>query len=361
MENFKNLVIDVWNTGFLGIDLGSIILSLIVILIAFLFRSFIISVILNAFTKLADKTDSKIDDEILNALKKPIGLVPITIALYVCTLILPLSGVIGDIATNIVKAFVIFTIFSVLANSVKPIFEALSTNSWLTASMQMWLERASKFIVWVIGIAIILDIFGIQIGPLVAGLGLFSVAVALGAQDFFKNLISGILIIGEHRFQPGDRIEVSGQLHGIVESIGFRSTVIRTFDTAPMVIPNKDLSDVKVINHGEMINRRINWKINLIYSTTVEQLESIRNDIKKYIIASNDFTTEGDLDPVVRIVELGGSSIDMLVVAYADPMGFAAFNEVKEKLIFNIMKIVKENKSEFAYPSTSLYVESMPK
>ena len=361
MENFINLVSDVWNTGFLGIDLGSIILSLIVMLIAFLFRSFIISVILNAFTKLADKTDSKIDDEILNALKKPIGLVPITIALYICTLILPLSGVIGDIATNIVKAFVIFTIFSVLANSVKPIFEALSTSSWLTASMQMWLERASKFIVWVIGIAIILDIFGIQIGPLVAGLGLFSVAVALGAQDFFKNLISGILIIGEHRFQPGDRIEVSGQLHGIVESIGFRSTVIRTFDTAPMVIPNKDLSDVKVINHGEMINRRINWKINLIYSTTVEQLESIRNDIKKYIIASNDFTTEGDLDPVVRIVELGGSSIDMLVVAYADPMGFAAFNKVKEKLIFNIMKIVKENKSEFAYPSTSLYVESMPK
>ena len=67
----------------------------------------------------------------------------------------------------------------------------------------MWLQRASKFIVWVIGVAIILDIFGIQIGPLVAGLGLFSVAVALGAQDFFKNLISGILIIGEKRFQPG--------------------------------------------------------------------------------------------------------------------------------------------------------------
>ena len=361
MNNFINLVKEVWNTGFLGIDIGSIISSLLVIMIAFLFRGFVISVILNALGRLADSTESKIDDEILNALKRPIGLIPITIALYVCTLILPLSGLIGDIATNIVKAFVVFTIFSALANSVKPIFEALSTSSWLTASMQMWLERASKFIVWVIGIAIILDIFGIQIGPLVAGLGLFSVAVALGAQDFFKNLISGILIIGEHRFQPGDRIEVSGQLHGIVETIGFRSTVIRTFDTAPMVIPNKDLSDVKVINHGEMINRRINWKINLIYSTDVNQLQSIRDDVKKYILESNDFATDGDLDPVVRIVELGGSSIDLLVVAYADPMGFAAFNEVKESLIFNIMKIVKANKSEFAYPSTSLYVESMPK
>ena len=361
MENFKNLIIEVWNEGFFGIDLGSIIFSLAVILLAFLLRGFTISVILNAFIKLADRTESKIDDEVLNALKKPIGLVPITIALYICTLILPLSGLVGDIATNLVKSFVVFTIFSVLANSVKPIFEALSTKSWLTESMQVWLERGSKFIVWVIGFAIILDIFGIQIGPLVAGLGLFSVAVALGAQDFFKNLISGILIIGENRFQPGDRIEASGQIHGIVESIGFRSTVIRTFDTAPMAIPNKDLSDVKVINHGEMINRRLDWKINLTYSTSVEQLKSIRNDIKKYIINSNDFITEDDLDPVVRIIELGGSSIDLSIVAYADPMGFAEFSAVKENLIFNIMRIVKEHKSEFAYPSTSLYVQSMPK
>ena len=361
MDNFLELVSQVWNRGFLGIDLGSIISSLAVILIAFLFRGFVISVILNALGKLADKTESKIDDEILSALRKPIGLIPVTVAFYLCTLILPIDGLVGDIATNIVKAFVIFTIFSALSNAVKPIFVALSTSAWLTASMQMWLERASRFLVWVIGIAIILDIFGIQIGPLVAGLGLFSVAVALGAQDFFKNLIAGILIIGEHRFQPGDRIEVSGQLHGIVETIGFRSTVIRTFDTAPMTIPNKDLSDVKVVNHGDMINRRLNWKINLIYSTSVEQLESIRTEIKEYIINSDDFVSDPDLDPVVRVIELGASSIDILIVAYSDPVGFAAYNEVKENLIFNIMKIVKANNSEFAYPSTSLYVESMPK
>ena len=208
MENFIELLLEVWNRGFLGINLGSIISSLLVILIALLFRGFIISVIVNSLSRLAEKTDSKIDDEILNALKKPIGLIPITIALYLCTLILPINGLVGDIATNIVKAFVIFTIFSALSNSVRPIFEALSTSSWLTPSMQMWLERASRFIVRVIGAAIILDIFGIKIGPLVAGLGLFSVAVALGAQDFFKNLIAGILVIGEHRFQPGDRIEV---------------------------------------------------------------------------------------------------------------------------------------------------------
>ena len=328
---------------------------------ALLFRGFIISVIINSLSRLAEKTESKIDDEILNALKKPIGLIPMTVALYICTLILPISGLAGDIASNIVKAFVVFTIFSALSNSVRPIFEALSTSSWLTASMQMWLERASRFIVWVVGAAIILDIFGIKIGPLVAGLGLFSVAVALGAQDFFKNLIAGILVIGEHRFQPGDRIEVEGQLHGIVETIGFRSTVVRTFDTAPMTIPNKDLSDVKLINHGDMKNRRINWRINLVYSTSIEQLESIRSDIQKYIIESNDFINNEEIEHVVRVVELGASSIDVMIVAYCEPVGFVDFNLIKENLVFNIMKIVKTNGSEFAYPSSSVYVESMPK
>ena len=361
MENFIELLSEVWNKGFLGINLGSIILSLLVLFVALLFRGFIISVIINSLSRLAEKTESKIDDEILNALKKPIGLIPITVALYICTLILPISGLAGDIASNIVKAFVVFTIFSALSNSVRPIFEALSTSSWLTASMQMWLERASRFIVWVVGAAIILDIFGIKIGPLVAGLGLFSVAVALGAQDFFKNLIAGILVIGEHRFQPGDRIEVEGQLHGIVETIGFRSTVVRTFDTAPMTIPNKDLSDVKLINHGEMKNRRINWRINLVYSTSIEQLESIRSDIQKYIIESNDFINNEEIEHVVRVVELGASSIDVMIVAYCEPVGFVDFNLIKENLVFNIMKIVKTNGSEFAYPSSSVYVESMPK
>ena len=361
MEGFFKLLAEVWEEGLLGIGLTEILISISIVAVAFILRAFVVSRVFQWVESLADKTETEVDDVVFESLRKPVGFIPITLALYLVSIYLPLAGSLGTFIENLVKASLAFTIFSVFSNAVSPLFSILSKSTILTAAMTMWLERAIRVLVWVIGFAIILDIFGIQIGPIVAGLGLFSVAVALGAQDLFKNLISGILIIAENRFQPGDRIEVEGHLHGMVDKIGFRSTVIRLFNTSPMIIPNKDLSDVKVINHGEMINRRINWKINLVYSTNVDQLESIRNDIKKYIIQSNDFVTDGDLDPVVRIVELGGSSIDLLVVAYADPMGFAAFNKLKENLIFNIMKIVKDNKSEFAYPSTSLYVESMPK
>ena len=179
-------------------------------------------------------------------------------------------------------------------------------------------------------------------------------------RDSFKNLIAGILIIGENRFQPGDRIQVPGKLHGMVDTIGFRSTVVRQFDTSPMIIPNKDLSDVMVINHAGIDNRRLDWKINLIYSTTVEQLEAIRTEIKQYIIQSDDFVSDNALDPVVRVIELGSSSIDVMIVCYSEPCSFAEYCNIKESLIFSIMKIVEKNNSEFAFPSTSLYVESLP-
>ena len=76
----------------------------------------------------------------------------------------------------------------------------------------------------------VLELWGIKIGPIIAGLGLFGVAVALGAQDLFKNLISGILVLVERRFQVGDWIFVEDVIEGTVESIGFRSTVVRRFD-----------------------------------------------------------------------------------------------------------------------------------
>jgi MscS family membrane protein len=251
-----------------------------------------------------------------------------------------------------------FTIFSALSNSIAPIFQVFTSSSVLTKSMTMWLERAARIIIWIIGLGIILDIFGIQIGPLVAGLGLFSVAVALGAQDLFKNLISGLLIIGENRFQPGDRIEVVGSLHGMVEDIGFRSTLIRTFDTAPMLVPNKDLSDVKVINHGNMEYRRISWTLNLIYSTTQEQLAKICEEITNFVTTSEEFVNNPNQESFARTEELGSSSIDVRVLCYTEPVGLTDFSKIKQNLIFEIIKIVRNNGSEFAYPSTSVYLEN---
>jgi|TARA_B110000967_G_C18901765_1_gene576090 MscS family membrane protein len=358
MEGLIQIINNVWTQGFLGIGITEIIISFLIFIVGAISRAFFVGRVLKWLESITAATNSEIDDVLLQSFRKPLGFIPITIALYCIAVYLPLSGVADLFATNIIKALIAFTIFSTLANSISPIFNAFTSTAVLTKSMTVWLERAARIIIWIIGIGVIFDIFGIQIGPLVAGLGLFSVAVALGAQDLFKNLISGLLIIGENRFQPGDRIEVSGQLHGIVEDIGFRSTLIRMFDTAPMLVPNKDLSDVMVINHGKMKFRRISWALNLVYSTTQEQLAKICDDISEYINHSDQFATNPEQESFARTEELAASSIDVRVLCYTDPMGLTDFSKIKQNLIFEIIKIVRLNGSEFAYPSSSLYIEN---
>ena len=358
MDGLTDIISNVWDQGLFGIGVTEIIVSVLIFITGAIARAFFVGSILKRLEKLTADTESEIDDVLLESLKKPLGYIPLTIAIYLIAVYLPLSGMAELFATNLIKAMIAFTIFSALANSVAPIFQAFTNSTVLTESMTKWLERAARVIIWVVGIGIIFDIFGIQIGPLVAGLGLFSVAVALGAQDFFKNLISGLLIIGENRFQPGDRIEVPGQLHGMVEDIGFRSTLIRMFDTAPMLVPNKDLSDVSVINHGSMIYRRISWTINLTYSTSQEQLHNICNAISEYIASSDQFIVNPNQESFARTEELAASSIDLRVLCYSNPVGFTDFSKIKQNLIFEIIKIVRSNGSEFAYPSRSIYIEN---
>ena len=319
MDGLTEIILNVWDQGLFGIGVTEIIVSILIFIFGAIARAFFVGSVIKRLEKLTADTESEIDDVLLESLKKPLGYIPLTVAIYLIAVYLPLSGIAELFATNLIKAMIAFTIFSALANSVAPIFQAFTNSTVLTESMTKWLERAARVIIWVIGIGIIFDIFGIQIGPLVAGLGLFSVAVALGAQEFFKNLISGLLIIGENRFQPGDRIEVPGQLHGMVEDIGFRSTLIRMFDTAPMLVPNKDLSDVSVINHGSMIYRRISWTINLTYSTTQEQLLNICTAISEYIASSDQFIVNPNQESFARTEELAASSIDLRVLCYSNP------------------------------------------
>ena len=358
MEGLLEIISNVWSQGLLGIGVTEIIVSALIFIGGAIVRAFFVGSVMARLEKLTSGTESEVDDVLLESLRKPLGYIPLTIAIYLIAVYLPLSGIAELFATNVIKAMIAFTIFTALANSVSPIFQAFTSSTVLTESMTKWLERAAKVIIWVVGIGIIFDIFGIQIGPLVAGLGLFSVAVALGAQDFFKNLISGLLIIGENRFQPGDRIEVPGHLHGIVEDIGFRSTLIRMFDTAPMLVPNKDLSDVSVINHGNMIYRRISWSVNLTYSTTQEQLLNICDEISAYIASNKQFIENPNQESFARTEELGSSSIDLRVLCYSNPVGFTDFSKIKQNLIFEIIKIVRNNGSEFAYPSRSIYIEN---
>jgi len=358
LNDFWNLVAEIWQKGISGISLNEIIVCIIIIVCSLLLRSFINLKVINWVAKLAQNTKSSLDDEIIESLRRPLGLIPIAFGFYLITAYLPLAGPVDLIATNLIKMLVIFTIFSALANFATPLLTLIGDTSWLTAAMTTWFRRVIGVIIWVIGIAMMLDVWGIEIGPIIAGLGLFSVAVALGAQDMFKNIIAGIFIISENRFQPGDRIRIGNGLHGTVENIGFRSTQLRLLDTSPVFVPNTDLSDAQVINHQNMQFRRLHWTINVLYSTSIDQLKNICSQIQEFLEKNEDFAKNPGQQSVVNVTELGSSSIDITILCYTEFVSFTDFLKIKQDLVFEIMSAVSKNGSDFAFPSRSLYVEN---
>ena len=225
----------------------------------------------------------------------------------------------------------------------------------LTSDLVDWGIKLLKFFIFFIGAAAVLETWGIKVGPILAGLGLLSVAIALGAQDLFKNLISGILVLVEKRFKMGDWILVEGIIEGIVEKIGFRSTVIRKFDKSLAIIPNFQFAENAVINVSQITNWRISWIITLQYDTTVDQLKTIRDQIEDHINKSEDYDI--NVGVAVRIDKFSDSSIDLYIRCFTKTDSWNEMLKVKERLAIKIKQIVEGNKASFAFPSQSIYVE----
>ena len=225
----------------------------------------------------------------------------------------------------------------------------------LTRELIGWIIKSLKILIFILGAAAVLELWGIKIGPIIAGLGLFGVAVALGAQDLFKNLISGILVLVEKRFKMGDWILVEGIIEGIVEKIGFRSTVIRKFDKSLAIIPNFQFAENAVINVSQITNWRISWIITLQYDTTVDQLKTIRDQIEDHINKSEDYDI--NVGVAVRIDKFSDSSIDLYIRCFTKTDSWNEMLKVKERLAIEIKQIVEGNKASFAFPSQSIYVE----
>jgi len=355
-ENFLALFGEVWNKGILGIDIFQILIGLGIFLVFLLFRGLISKFIINRLKKIAKRTTNKLDDTFVQAMEGPARFFPIVVGFFIASYYLEFSPESQSFIDNLNKSLITILIFWFLHQSVQPITYLLGgLEKLLTRELIGWVVKALKVIIFILGAAAVLDLWGIKVGPVIAGLGLFGVAVALGAQDLFKNLISGILVLVEKRYRVGDWIIVEGIIEGIVERIGFRSTIIRKFDKSMAIIPNFQFAENALINISETTNWIISWVITLQYNTTVEQLKQIRDEIEKYVTTHKDFKTS--LGHAVRVDKFSDSSIDMYIRCFTVTDDWDEWLAVKERLAIEIKQIVEKNNASFAFPSQSIYVE----
>lgn len=360
-SEFWTIVQNVWQDTILGVSVGRIIIGVGVLFFFVFLRSLISRFLIYEIKVITKRTKTDVDDILLDALAEPFKLIPIAFGVFFAGQTLGVEGTPALLVQNIVISLVTLIIFWGLYNIVDPLARVLTQfEHVLTKPLTNWLVRALKVIFVVIGSAAVLEIWGIQVAPLIAGAGLFGVAIALGAQDMFKNLIAGISIIVERRFSPGDWIKVDGVLEGTVENIGFRSTLVRQFDKAEVYVPNTKLSDDAVVNFTKMTHRRIYWKLGVEYRTTKDQLKLIRDQIEEFILGHEEFAKPPAVSTFVRIDRFNDSSIDIMVYCFTKTTVWGEWLALKEELAYRIKDIVEDAGTGFAFPSQSLYVESLP-
>ena len=341
---------------FFGLELKQIFLFFVLIIISILFNSMIANFIVNRLKTIVKKTVNTIDDKLFEALLPPCKFLPIVIVFFILSLNFDKQTNLGYYFLKINNSFATIFVFWFMHQLLIPFsifFNKLEKT--LSKALVAWIVNSLKYLIIFLGVAALLETWGIKVGPVIAGLGLLGVAVALGAQDLFKNLISGILVLVEKRFRIGDWIKVEGVIEGVVENIGFRSTVIRKFDKSLAIIPNFQFAENAVINNTRKTNWAISWIITLQYDTTIDQLKTIRDEIEDHINKGDDY--DQSVGVAVRIDKFSDSSIDMYVRCFTKTNSWTNYLQVKENLALEIKKIVEGKGAAFAFPSQSIYVE----
>ena len=356
LNNFKDLFLSVWDKGIMGVDFVQIIIGIIIFFIFLVFRGLISKLIIKKLEIISKRTTNKLDDTFVKSMVGPARFLPIVLGVFFASYYMSFSEETRNFVDNINRTLITILIFWIIHQIIEPVSYILSgLDKILTRELIGWIIKSLKILIFILGAAAVLELWGIKIGPIIAGLGLFGVAVALGAQDLFKNLISGILVLVEKRFKMGDWIRVDGIIEGVVERIGFRSTVVRKFDKSLAIIPNFQFAENAVINVSQTTNWLISWIITLQYDTTIDQLKTIRNQIEDHINESDDFNQS--IGVAVRVDKFSDSSIDMYVRCFSKTDSWNEWLSVKERLALGIKEIVEKNGASFAFPSQSIYVE----
>lgn len=256
----------------------------------------------------------------------------------------------------------IFFLILMIAKIARLIFHYLDslarkTKNTLDDQLLPVLSRIVVFIIWAIGAIYILEFLDVNVTALLAGISIGGLALALAAQDTVKNFFGSIMIFVDRPFQIGDWIHFD-DIDGTVEEVGVRSTRIRTFANSVVYVPNGMLANKVVNNMGLRQFRRFKTELGVTYNTPPDKIDlfvkGIRNIVLKHPTTRKDFFE-------VHLNSFGSSSINVLLYCFFEARDWNAELRGRHDIMYAILLLAEGLGVSFAFPSQSIYVESMPK
>lgn len=218
------------------------------------------------------------------------------------------------------------------------------------------LKRSLQAVIILWAIFQALNLLEVNVTALIAGVSIGGLAIALAAQDTVKNLIGSAMIFVDKPFQIGDYIDLGG-FSGTVEEVGFRTTRIRKPDSSLVAVPNGVIANQSITNMGVRVYRLFQTQLGVTYDTSPERIELFTDSLKQLIISHPHTQKEGYY---VHLSSLADSSLNILFRAPLQVTDYATELRVKEELLLAILRIANSLEIGFAFPSSSIYVETMP-
>jgi MscS family membrane protein len=241
-----------------------------------------------------------------------------------------------------------------LVNFIGVIFQerAEKTQSRADDQVVLFAKDMSKVLIVIIAIFFILGtIFRLNITSLLAGAGIFGLALAFAAKESIENFFGSLTIFADKPFSVGDLVQI-GDVTGTVEKVGFRSTRIRTVDRTFVTIPNRTLNTDNTENLTLRTFRRVDTMIGVTYDSTAETIRNIVSDIQQ-VIDAHQLTSE---DGIAGLYEFGESAINIRVTYYVQNLDWNDYIKTREGINYEIMEVLKRHNTSFAFPTRTVHL-----
>lgn len=332
------------------------IVQVFVIVFVALLLDFAQKKILRRLRTQLQKTPNLWDDAFIHAVIKPLSLLiwlfGLTIAMEVANLSAALKlfevGVIVVISWTLIRliSFVEENIIKQQALKGKKVDKT-------TADAVSQLLRVS---VIVTSVLVGLQSLGFNISAVLAFGGIGGIAVGFAAKDLLANFFGGLMIYLDRPFSVGDWIRSPDRtIEGTVEKIGWRLTLIRTFDKRPLYIPNSMFASISVENPSRMTHRRIYETIGVRYADS-KKLPVIIQDVKNMLVSHPEIDTTQTM--IVNFNQFAASSLDFFVYTFTKTTDWIKFHEVKQDILFKITEIIEKHAAEIAFPTSTIHIEN---
>lgn len=305
--------------------------------------------------KLTAKTETQLDDVLVEVLKAPMLFALTLVGFWIGIKRLSMPANVMEMIADAYKFLLVISATWFISRAVSTFINVVLKEKVNDESSRMdehalsLIKKVSSFVIWSIGVITALNNAGVDVGALIAGLGIGGVAIALAAQDTAKNIFAGMMILFDRPFKIGELITIDGTT-GYVEDMGIRSTKLRTYSGQLVVIPNYKTADSNLTNITREPSRRIELNVGLTYSTTPEQMRQAMDILRKLP------SSVGGIEEKVKVYFTSFGDFSLNITCWYYIKKDSDLFETQSAVNLHVLDEFNAHGLDFAFPTQTLYV-----